>query len=230
MAVTFDAGSTGGYSNTGTPVIVTYSHTCGTGSNRYLVVGVLILVTDGGVGTDGTTATYNGTSMTKIASRHRDTNDVDKWVLMFGLVNPSSGTHDVVITGDSNVIVIDATSMSFSGVHQSDSLGTPATSQGDAGSNASVVVTSATDEVVVDATETQATSQHAGTVTATGTGQVLRSESTAGHELTHMSTTPGTASTTVSYTINPLTGWWLSAGIPLKSDGDQGLARLLFLH
>lgn len=84
MAIALDA-STLGNANTST-----VSHTCGTGSYRalFVVAGCQDKVT--------MTCTYNGVAMTELKSIQ----GTDSFtVVMFGLIAPASGAHDIVLSG-----------------------------------------------------------------------------------------------------------------------------------
>lgn len=109
MAIAFDAASNGGafasHLNT-----LSWNHTC-TGSNLLLVVGVCL--TDSG---SDPTATYNGVSMTKIASQ-TGSGSGDR-VILFYLINPATGTHSVTIT-ETGTLVSSGGGISLTGVKQS---------------------------------------------------------------------------------------------------------------
>lgn len=91
----------------------TLSHTVGTGSARYLVVGTVFR---GGANLVATAVTYNGVAMTKIGSDRTNAGACNSNI--WGLVNPASGTNDVVVTysGTGNTMLVVASS--YTGVHQ----------------------------------------------------------------------------------------------------------------
>jgi DNA-binding protein len=105
ISVAFDAATNGGNSSTGT---LTFSHTA-TGTNRILFVGALTTSSD-----DLTGITYNGTGMTLIDKQKTNS---DRWNYLYYLLNPDSGTHNVVITSSGNYI--QAAAVSYTGVRQS---------------------------------------------------------------------------------------------------------------
>jgi hypothetical protein len=70
----------------------TTSFTVGTESNRYLVVAVLSLNTQAD---DISSVTYNGVSMTKLIFQ---ANGISETQTLFGLSNPDSGAHNIVVT------------------------------------------------------------------------------------------------------------------------------------
>lgn len=102
-----------------------FSLNVGSGSNRLLVVWV------GGSAITG--VTYNGTAMTQIGST------VDGSTSMWRLVNPTSGSNTVSITGTVNVAIAAA----FNNVHQTTPVANNASSVS-SGSSASVAITSGT--------------------------------------------------------------------------------------
>jgi len=106
-AIAADATSSGNVKYYSPATSITVSHTVGAGSDRFLVVGV---------GDDSaatcTTATYNGTSMTKSG----DIKDL-AYACIFYLANPDSGTHDIVVNfSESTGAVLQA--ISLTGVAQ----------------------------------------------------------------------------------------------------------------
>lgn len=112
MAIIYDNTSTG----TGNTSSLTVSHTTGSGSDRYLVVGIGLGDSSGRTVTG---ITYNGISMSQLvhfsgaayASNH----------YIFGIVAPSSGVHDIVcsVSGTSVVTLV---AISYAGVN---SIGQP---------------------------------------------------------------------------------------------------------
>jgi hypothetical protein len=104
VAIAFDV-ATDGLSTTGTTL--SWSHTC-TGSNLCLIV-----ATVGDLTTDKITGvTYNGVAMTKLASVQTP---VDRWLTLWGLVNPASGAHTVTVTASSSTFM-EGGSASYIGV------------------------------------------------------------------------------------------------------------------
>jgi len=87
--VEFDAVSSGN----GTGTTVTVSHVC-SGDNRVLIVDAAL-----GISPDNRTltATYNGVAMTSLGLRHSN-DDTAGYIEKFILINPASGTHDIVVT------------------------------------------------------------------------------------------------------------------------------------
>lgn len=106
MAIAFDAATDGGIVIPSTSL--TWSHTCA-GSDRVLRVGVR---STAATSDNVTGVTYNGVAMTLIQRIQGDT--VRRALTLWELVNPDVGTHDVVVSGTSDVIM--AESASYTGV------------------------------------------------------------------------------------------------------------------
>lgn len=124
---------------------LTHSYTMGSVTNGYLLVGVWSRL-DAGEPTVSS-ATYNGVAMDilqtlQVASGGRLT--------LCGLKNPASGTHNIVITMSGSISKMGIGVTSWGGVNQTTPTGTPVTNSGDNSTPATVTVSSATGEVVVD--------------------------------------------------------------------------------
>ena len=104
MAIAFDASSSGGS---------TFAHTC-SGNDRLLVASVQAYPANDTI----SGVTYNGVSMTLIAKRANTSGVYD---YLFYLLNPASGTHDVVISGTG---LFDDAVCSYTGVGYLDSSNT----------------------------------------------------------------------------------------------------------
>jgi len=206
---------------------MTWKHTC-SGSNRYLVVGVFSILTDPNY---FLAARYNGVDMTQLDTYLQS---ATRRATLFGLVAPATGSNTVEVydTG-STARVYACTSMSFTGVHQSTPTGTPAhNGNGSGGTDVTLNVTSAVGEVVVDLL---CGYYKTTTWTADGTGQTVVADlkpdagsfGTTLNGWLKSSTTPGAATTTVSYTASA-TEYWAISAIPLKpaAGGDDGLMWL----
>jgi len=91
----FDAASSGN----GTGTTVTVSHIC-SGTNRVLIVDAVI-----GRNPDSftLTATYNGVAMTSLGLTHSNGSTAG-FVEKFILINPDSGTHDIVVTRSAGTV------------------------------------------------------------------------------------------------------------------------------
>lgn len=113
MAVAFDAAvASGDLRFIDSP---SWSHTC-YGTDRALYV--IICGRDVGKNLSGVTVTYNGTSMTKLGGNEGVS---AKSTLIFEMVNPPSGAHNVVVSGVPAFFnFIGGGSISYNGVHQTD--------------------------------------------------------------------------------------------------------------
>lgn len=136
MAIAFVASADGG-NNGGSTNSLTFSYTCGSGSNRLLIV---VITGDYAAHDDITGVTYNSVAMTlavkKIASGSTTRN-----VYIYYLLNPASGSHSVAISSTANHYLL-AGAADYTGVLQS---GQPdATATNDSVSNATTLTTSIT--------------------------------------------------------------------------------------
>jgi hypothetical protein len=136
MAVAFDACSQGLTSGGS----VTFSHTC-TGSDRVLYVFIGI----DGVSNFNPTVTYNSVSLTQLTEV-----TTNRYCVVLRLVNPSSGTNDVVVStlpGGVNQAVF---AISFTGVDQVTPEDATVTSNSAGAVSLSDAVTTATGDMLVD--------------------------------------------------------------------------------
>ena len=186
--VAFDAATTGTALNTNT---LTFSHTVGAGgTNRLLTVGVSF---DNRAVTG---VTYAGTAMTNIGTAANAPASASLW----RLTAPATGANDVAITMNGGGVNIVGCAISLTGVDQTTPVGTGATATG-ATSPATVNVSSATDEMVVDivGVENQ-------TATA-GAGQTDRCNALADINRGAGSTEAGAGTVTMSWTLGADAAW-----------------------
>lgn len=96
--------------NNNSSTTLTASYTVGSGSDRMLVVGV-----KGSESTyyDISGVTYNGTAMTLLDKQGPG----NRWIYFFYLLNPDSGTHNVVITATLSGYIL-AVAADYTGVSQ----------------------------------------------------------------------------------------------------------------
>ena len=189
---------------------LTWSHTVGSGSNRFLVVGVSIR----NAGNTVSGITYGGAALTFIGAQnnHDDAVRTEMWYR----TAPAVGTANVVITLTGGAKMVGG-AVTFFGVSQSAPLGTfVANNSTNTGTtDPSVVVTSAAGEMIVSALSTQGS---AGTVTPLA-GQAERwdlFQGTAGGDAAGFgSTAPGAASVTMGWTKTGTAKWAIGA-VPLK--------------
>ena len=150
--------------------------------------------------------TYNGVGLTELVN-HSESGD-NAHVEIWYLVAPTTGTHDVVISqSGANDVVGGATS--WTGVDQATPFGPTAVADGTA-SPATVDVTSASSEVVVDVVG----ARNAATLTV-GAGQTQRWNLGAGVIDGGGSSEPGAATVAMSWTLMG-TFEWAIAGVSLK--------------
>lgn len=110
--------------NSGTSLTV--SHTTGSGSNRFMLVG--ITTNNAAV----TSVSYGGTALTLVGSQFNNNNSRGR-VYIYRLINPAPGTEDVVVSFNTTIssgAVVGVTT--FYGVHQTTPLNTFTSSQGTA--------------------------------------------------------------------------------------------------
>ena len=116
-AVAFDAAVTS--TDLASQTSASWSHTT-SGSNRYLVVGLSGWDTSRSL--SSVTVTYNGVAMTKLGGIEAANQNT---VVLWGLVNPASGTHTVQISNiPAGYSELGGGSVSFTGVDQTTSTGT----------------------------------------------------------------------------------------------------------
>ena len=199
MAIAFDAASSG------TPGSgFGLSHTC-TGTDRYLTVGVYLQ----GPSSVITSVTYAGVNMTQLGAVNISATRI---LRLYGLANPASGANDIVGTYTGSNLNPGIGGMSFTDVHQTTSTGTAATAGPTTSTTPSVVVTSATGEMVVDVV-----GRSLDTAMTPGSGQTERYDQTVGNGGNGRvagSHEAGAASVTMAWTIT--SDLWGIIGISLK--------------
>lgn len=204
MAIAVDSVSTA-HGNGASPF--TLNHTTA-GSDRLLIVGVSIHH----VNSEVISMTYNGVEMTLVP----DTGEYNGqyYCVMYYLVAPATGSNTVSISTSDQVYDIGIGVISLTGVHQSVPLGTALQTTGTS-TTPSVTVSSAADELVVDAlciNNNGALAVHA--------SQTSRWNATTGNAFIKYagSTEVGAASTTMSWT-NGTSQNWSMAAVPIKPVG-----------
>lgn len=193
-------------SSNGSTASLSWSHQVVSGSNRILIVGV----SNRGAKVVNSVS-YGGTALTQIGFQNGGGNSsrADLWYLL----NPPIGTASVVVSLAASTAVA-AGATSFSGVDQTAPLGTK-NSSGNSSTTASVVVSSAIGELVVDAVSATG---DASTLTVGG-GQTQRwnnkTGTSGGDAIGAGSTADGAASVTMSWTLGVSKSWAVIA-VPLK--------------
>ena len=184
--------------NPGSTTFTVPNVTVGAGSNRLMLVGInqKNKLVNG--------VTYGGTSLTLVGE---DIGNGNARMHMYMMLNPPSGTADVVVTLSANPdkgIVVGVTN--FTGVNQSTPLGTFNSTNGKTLAS-SITVSSATGELVYDvATSRQATES-------ANAGQTVLYNLDAGNEVNGggASTQPGAASVTMGWSLSALHEWAIGA-------------------
>lgn len=143
--VTFDAvgPGSGGTNNQGSLGLthMAWNHVC-TGTH-----GAIFVEINSCDDTTVPTVTYNSVSLSLISTVHGNAGTTGK-IMVFGLVNPATGTHVVDVSGLGNGPYSSGGSTSFAGVNQSTGWGTPVTSTGSS-STASATSTLSANNIVL---------------------------------------------------------------------------------
>jgi hypothetical protein len=189
----------------------TFAHTVA-GSDRVLYVFVTTRFSD-----TVTAVTYNGDALSQIATVNNSPDNLVS-ACVWRLIAPDTGTNNVVVTF-SAARTGECTAVSLTGVHQTTPEGTPATGSDVSGggfTNPSVVVSSATGELVVDCVGLQndSTSKTL-TVGADQTQLEQGSVGTTTSIVGAVSTEPGAASVTMSWTPSTADDW-AQVAVPVK--------------
>jgi uncharacterized repeat protein (TIGR01451 family) len=211
--VVFDnSASNGARVNTGTPTVTT-SLSVGAAANRLLIVGVS-LNRQQRTTVAVNTVTDGAATLTSLGNE-TDTGN-DRRVEMFYLVNPASGTNNIVVSftnlsaGNNVGVVVGAAS--FSNVDQATPVRAFTAARGNIGSNPTVNVTSNVGEMVVDTlaiTGNRTAGAGAGQTTQWGQndGTNLNTTDVYGYG----STQAGAATVTMSETLSGTSSWALGA-------------------
>jgi hypothetical protein len=184
----------------------TVSHAT-SGTNRLMLVGISL---DPSNDETVSSITYNGTPLTYVGSA---TYSNDARAEIWQLVAPDTGTHDVVITFDKNLVYgAVAGVMTFTNVNQSTPLGTFAGANGSSAGPATVDVSSATNELVFDTVSCETC-----TTLTVGAGQTeYWNLSQSGlYAMGAGSTEPGAVTVTMSWTLGSADYWAIGA-VPIK--------------
>ncbi|MFO1485862.1 MAG: GEVED domain-containing protein [Verrucomicrobiaceae bacterium] len=189
---------------------LSFSHTPGSGSNRLLLVSVGLgntVADDLNAPGTVTGVTFGGTPMSFVDVQN-SSDTVRTYI--YALVNPSSSAANVVITIGSKTSSVSASATTFTGVNQSNPLGTAYSSES-TGTTASLTVYSAPGQMIYS---TAAFDEGAGVQQsiATSSGQTqLAIKSGFDYVSTASSYKSGGSSVTVSYTAGDSQEWAISA-------------------
>jgi len=182
------------------------SHTTGTGSNRFMLVGISC-EDDNASGMSVTSVVYGGSSLSQVVKQVSVQEAISE---IWSLAAPPAGAGTVVIgidEGSASGVSIAAAVVTFTGVNPVTPLGTATGSIGNS-TAASVTVSSASSELVFDNLATDD-----GRTCAADTGQTerfnFRTETGADGITCAGSTKAGAASVVMSWTLNSLDTWAL---------------------
>lgn len=202
-------------STTSSGASVSFSHTVGAGSNRILIVGMSIDQNTTVNAISG--VSYGGTALTRIGDTAGTTNTVR--ISLWRLINPASGSANVVVSSNVTNKDIVVGAISYFGVNQTTPLGSFASAIAGSGSP-TVNVSSATNDLVIDVVAVGGALL--GNSISVGAGQTQRyNVSTAGilggGIIGAGSGEAGAATTTMSWAQNGLlNGPWAIGAVPLK--------------
>ena len=197
--VAFDAAGAGSVTDAGTSL--TFSHVVGSGSDRLLLVGVVIPDTSQPV----PSVTYGGVPLTAVLISV----DTSFWYLL----NPPTGTANVVVTWTNSGYGA-AGSTSWTNVSQITPFGTGVAATGTS-TTPSVTVTSATGEFVVDTVHIVGTNVATKDVTQTENWNVLGARRSASSRET------GAASVAMDWSLAAPAVAWRIIAIPVKAVVNQ---------
>lgn len=205
----------------------TFAHTIGTGDNRLLLVAIAVGATSStGTSPTVTSVTYDGNPLTLVGSRVSGSGGVndDAISYIYRLIAPASGTANVVVNlSGAGSITVGATS--FNNVHQTTPLGAY-TSNSNTSGTASVVTTSAADEVVFST----AAWDEGYTITVAGGQTSLWNLTTTGPLSGAASTKPGAASVTSTFTGSASDQDWAVSGVSIKPAPAGGSPTATFIQ
>jgi len=176
---------------------LSWTHTV-SGTSRLLTVGIAV-----GSGTDSglsLSAAYNGVAMTSAAIVHSN-NQTAGFTQLFYLVNPPMGAYTVQVMLAGGTADLEGGSVSFTGVNQTTPLRNAATNFG-AGTSASMTVSSAAGDMVVDVVA------NGSAITSSGRtlGWLKNQNGNSAGGNAAQSTAAGASSVTMSYAV--MSDWW----------------------
>jgi hypothetical protein len=213
MAIAFDAAAS---STALSANSVTYAHTV-SGTDRILFVSVIATT-----GSSALAATYNGVSCTRIGSEVATPTSGSRLALFY-LINPATGTHNVVASCTGVVAVVGGSSASYTGAKQ--------TGQPDANNSATGSSLTASTAVTVVGTGCWIVSgliNDADNFANTGTNYSKRAPTGSASSITigDSAGTVGTGSQTVSVTINSGSPNWAIVSASIAAVPATGPANL----
>jgi hypothetical protein len=214
--ITPDASSQGcSFDATALPRTLSWSHTIAAGTSRVLIVGVSSYTNPVAAYPAVIGVTYNGVALTRLndpVTQPARSTDLSNGVEMFILKEPlpAAGTYTVAVSLNAGVEYAVGGSASFNGVNQT-TPNRPFQSANGTSTTPTVVVTSATNELVIDTVSTQ----FAGGTLVVGAGQTERWNGLTCfggiNSVGAGSTEPGAATTTMSWTQTNSVPWAIGA-------------------
>lgn len=177
---------------------------------------VVVVVTTGAAALGTVTATWNGTSMTQVAHGGPQSSSE---VFLFGLRNPASGNHSIVVTYSATGTQMAISGCSFQGVNVTSDVTAftnANTATGTTTGASAVTVTSATGDVVVAGHSVAS----AANITAVS-GTSIFIDNTGNTSDSAANYANGAASVNMTATIASSTNW-AAAGIDLAAAGGGG--------
>lgn len=219
MAIARDASTTNNSTGWSVGSSSTFAHTC-TGSDRLL----LVYTFNNGNGGDPTGITYNGTSMTKLNNQLTDASAFN--LTLWGLLAPSTGSNNVVVTWSSGTGINNCTAFSYTGVLQS---GLPdSTNTGSSSSSASISVSTtvvASNCWLAGCTRSSLDTQSGGT-----NASIVNSCNSDGSQCVHDSNgTVGTGSQTATINVSPNNTQWMNLISIAPAGGASAVYRRIAL-
>lgn len=180
---------------------LTWSHTIASESDRILLVGTMASETEPAGTNHVASVTYNGVALTRLL-RHSQASSLQEGDLWY-LVNPDTGTHNVVATHDVSPSDFAAVSVGYRNVHQTTPFGNTGTTGGTSGPMTQNV-SSSSDELVIDVLAFSVTNG-----VTVGSGQTQRGQQVEGTLWgSAMSEEAGAATVTMSWSpVGTIVGW-----------------------
>lgn len=206
-APTYDNATT--LSDTDAGSTSSFSHTTGSCANRFLW---LVVTTNAATPPTLSSATYNGVGLTVLDSQAANVRNVS----VAYLKAPATGSNTLSLTLSAAADETQAAVVTYCGVDQSTPIGTQAKATGADAGPATVNVSSAAGELVVDGVMIGANTGQSATV---GGGQTQRVNfcynSNCDEMITGASEEAGAGTTTMSWTMGQV-AYWAIIAVPLK--------------
>ncbi len=202
------------------------------GTNRLMVVA--ITYNDTGDNRDISSVVFGtgpGQALARLGTRLKNSNGNKPTVDFWYLIAPNTGNANVTVTWSGNIAAGVVAVNTFTGAHQTVPFGTAVTGTGNS-NTMSVVVSSAVNDMVLDAISLGDNSNQLALPTGSGQTQRWNIEANVSGSSTYDhtgggSTEPGAASVTMSWTENSSLQWAQKA-VPIKPAGGGGASTVTF--